>query len=97
MSNDLSNLMVWFNYDDEGNIERISQLSAVPSKYSLDAYFELWRAGSAHMAENVYTFTKEHIVVPDHLMGVEGVAFIMHYNGKKIKAILPYFVMISED
>jgi len=95
---DLKNLLVWFLLDDEGQITEISRLMAVDPKQDLDKYFAAWSVKSEHRQANVYTFTREHIDVPEHIMAgpVSGVAVIMHYHGKKHMAILPYFVTIGE-
>ena len=93
---DLKNLLIWFGFDNDGEIDRITQLQAVNPNDDLEAYWEKWRVGGAHRAENVYTFTKEYIKVPYHLMGFETWGWIMHHNGERLRAITPYFVTIEE-
>jgi len=91
------NLLVWFSIDN-GEIGRIVKMTAIDPKIDLDKHFAKWSVKSEHRQANVYTFTREHIAVPERIMAgrVEGNALIMHYNGERHRAILPYFVTIGE-
>jgi hypothetical protein len=95
---ELKNLLVWFLLDDDGQITQISRLMAIDSKFDLDKYLTSWSAKSEHRQANVYTFTREQIDVPEHIMAgpVSTTGVIMHYHGKRHMAIMPYFVTIGE-
>ena len=96
--NELNNMIIWFNLDENGDVQNISRINAIDPNLDLDKHFAKWSLKSEHRQANVYTFTREQITVPDHIMAgtVTGVALIMHYHDKKHMAILPYFVMIGE-
>jgi hypothetical protein len=97
--NELHNLLVWFSLDKSGKIDRISRMGAVDPKLDLDKHFAKWSEQSEHRKANVYTFTREEIEVPDHIMAgsIKTNAIVMHYNGKRHRIIMPYFVAIGGE
>jgi len=96
--NQLKNLLIWFGLDENGKPDYISKLTAIDPDLDLEANFAKWSVKTAYREANVYTFTKEHIDVPERVMAgpVSGVALIMRYHGEPLQAILPYFVVIGE-
>lgn len=95
--NELENLLIWYALDEDGDPNRIVKLDAIPAGRNLDEWFAKWSEKTDYRAANVWTVTKKHIKVPAHIQDVEGVAFILHFNGVPHRAILPYYVMIEED
>jgi hypothetical protein len=94
---DLNNLLIWTDLDEAGNPNKIVKLQAIDPKTDIDAALAKWQAGSKGFAPNTYSFVKKFIKIPSHVFDVDGVGFIMSYNGKPHRAILPYFVLIERD
>lgn len=93
---DLNNLLIWLDLDEAGQPNRIVKLQAIDPKTDIAAKFADWQAGSKGVVPNTYSFVKEYIKVPDDVFEVEGTGFVMSFNGKRHRAVLPYYVLIGE-
>lgn len=96
---ELSNMLIWYNVDDDGVPCRIANITAIPEDYDIDAFFEAWRKGKPGIqAENSYTYKKAYIVVPEWLQQVEGWGYHFYWGKDQLlRAVLPYFVTIKGD
>lgn len=93
----MRNLTMWFAYNEAGEIDRITELKAVDPKLDLEVELAKMSVKSAYVQANVYTFKKERITTPEYLFGgVDNVAIVMYYHGKKHRAILPLYLALSE-
>lgn len=92
--NDLKNLLLWYAYNEDGEIEAQVRIQALPPDFDLDKYFEAFMSGY-YAGGGVDEIKREYITVPPRLSRIEGVAFVMYVNGKRFRAALPYFVTIS--
>lgn len=94
--NELKNLLIWYGYNEEGVIERLIKLTAIPADEPVEEFPDRFMMPPTN-GGGVHKIVKEHIVVPEHLMGVEGVAFVLYVHGKRFVAVLPYYVTIKES
>lgn len=93
---DLNNLLIWASLDETGNPDKIVKLQAIDPKVDINAKFADWQAGGKGVVPNTYTFVKEWIKLPPNVFELEGQGFIMSFNGKRHRAILPYYVLVEE-
>lgn len=93
---DRPNLLVWFSFDETGGIDAVVNLQLLESSFDLDNHFERWMS-SIYSGGGVEKIERQHIRSPRHLLGIEGVAYVMYYGGKRFRAALPYFTTISKE
>lgn len=94
--NELKNLLIWYGYNEEGQIERLVNLTAIPANEPVEEFPTRFMMPPTN-GGGVEKIVKEHIVVPYSLLGVSGTAFVLYVHGKRFVAVLPYYVMIAEE
>lgn len=94
---DLKNLMIWYSYNEAGEISSISRITAIEPDADLDAYWHDFMNAPNFKGGGIEKVVKEHIAVPEHLQKVDGVAYVLYAYGKRFRAVLPYFVVVKKE
>lgn len=90
----IMDLLLWFDYNDAGEIYRLVRIQAVDDRFSLDDYFEEF-FNPPYSGGGVHRAVKEHIVTPNTLMGVYGTAYVLYVGDKRFRAVLPYYTVLT--
>lgn len=95
--NGMKNMTLWFSYDKNGVVDKLTNIKAIDPKLDLEVELMKMTKKSEYRNAGVYAFKKERIVTPSHFLnGSDNVGIIMYYRGKRHRAILPYYVAITE-
>lgn len=89
------NLLLWFAYDESGDISRMVRIEIMPPDFNLDKHFVDYMK-PPFTGGGVGRVTREHVVIPEHIIGIESTAYVLYYQNKRFAAAMPYFQTITK-
>lgn len=84
---------MWFAYDND-EIVSLVNIQILADAKDLDKYFDHYMDPPSS-GGGIDGIKKEYIKVPDRLMGVDGTAYVMYAYGKRFRAALSWFTMVT--
>lgn len=87
-------LLLWFVYDEFGNICRLARIDCIPGDFDIELYFKRFFE-PPYGGGGITHAVRERVVIPDTLIGIEGIATVLYVGDKRFRAVIPYYSVLK--